>query len=94
MRLVALVDAAMTRAKETGKARCVVYSRRRAGPPEYDISLEATMFQAVREGEFQRYYQPIIDSRTRQIQGFETLMRWKHPTLGMVAPSRALGSAA
>jgi diguanylate cyclase (GGDEF)-like protein len=88
VRLVALADAAMTRAKETGKARCVVYSARQSGPPEHDISLEAAMFQAVREGEFLLYYQPIVDAQTRQIQGFETLMRWKHPSLGMVPPAR------
>ncbi|RJG26391.1 putative bifunctional diguanylate cyclase/phosphodiesterase [Massilia cavernae] len=88
VRLVALADAAMSRAKETGKARCIVYSARQSGPPEHDISLEAAMFGAVREGEFLLYYQPIVDTRTRQIQGFETLMRWKHPTLGMVPPVR------
>ncbi|MCU6498222.1 EAL domain-containing protein [Rugamonas sp. A1-17] len=88
VRLVALADAAMSRAKETGKARCVVYSQSQSGPPEHDISLEAAMFQAVREGEFLLYYQPIVDARTREIQGFETLMRWKHPTLGMVPPAR------
>jgi diguanylate cyclase (GGDEF)-like protein/PAS domain S-box-containing protein len=88
VRLVALADAAMTRAKETGKARCVVYSARQSGPPEHDISLEAAMFQAVREGEFLLYFQPIVDAQTRQIQGFETLMRWKHPGLGMVPPAR------
>jgi len=88
VRLVALADAAMSRAKETGKARCVVYSQRDGGAPQHDISLEAAMFQAVREGEFQLYYQPIVDAHTREIQGFETLMRWKHPTLGMVPPVR------
>jgi diguanylate cyclase (GGDEF)-like protein len=88
VRLIALADAAMSRAKETGKARCVVYSQAHAGPPEHDISLEAAMFQAVREGEFLLYYQPIVDAQTREIQGFETLMRWKHPTLGMVPPAR------
>ncbi|SFU61579.1 putative bifunctional diguanylate cyclase/phosphodiesterase [Pseudoduganella namucuonensis] len=88
VRLVALADAAMSRAKETGKARCVVYSARHSGPPEHDISLEAAMFQAVREGEFLLYYQPIVDARTREIEGFETLMRWRHPTLGMVPPVR------
>ncbi|MDB5755005.1 MAG: histidine kinase, partial [Massilia sp.] len=71
-----------------GKARCVVYSPRHSGPPEHDISLEAAMFHAVREGEFMLYYQPIVDTRTRQIQGFETLMRWKHPRLGLVPPAR------
>ena len=88
VRLVTLADTAMSRAKETGKARTVTYSPRDAGPPEHDISLEAAMFHAVREGEFQLYYQPIVDARGRTIEGFETLMRWKHPTLGMVAPSR------
>ncbi len=88
LRIVALADAALSRAKETGKARCVVYSPRENGPSEHDISLEAAMFQAVREGEFMLHYQPIVDARTREIEGFETLMRWKHPTLGMVSPAR------
>ncbi|MFL6709047.1 MAG: putative bifunctional diguanylate cyclase/phosphodiesterase [Massilia sp.] len=88
VRLVALADAAMSHAKETGKSRCVIYSEREDGPPLHDISLEAAMFRAVREGEFQLYFQPIVDTITRQIQGFETLMRWKHPSLGMVPPSR------
>ncbi len=88
VRLIALADAAMSRAKETGKARCVVYSQAHAGPPEHDISLEAAMFQAVREGEFLLYYQPIVDAHTREIQGFETLIRWKPPTPGLVPPAR------
>ncbi|WBR99951.1 EAL domain-containing protein [Pseudoduganella sp. SL102] len=88
VRLVALADAALSRAKETGKARCVVYSPRHSSPTEEDISLEAAMFQAVREGEFVLHYQPIVDAGTREIEGFETLMRWKHPTLGMVSPAR------
>jgi diguanylate cyclase (GGDEF)-like protein len=92
VRLVALADSAMSRAKETGGARTVTHSARRAGEPhgpqQHDISLEAAMFQAVREGEFLLYYQPIVNSQTRRIEGFETLMRWKHPTLGMVPPVR------
>jgi diguanylate cyclase (GGDEF)-like protein len=92
VRLLSLADAAMGRAKETGGARTVVHSARKPGetssPPQHDISLEAAMFQAVREGEFQLYYQPIVSSRSRRIEGFETLMRWKHPTLGMVPPAR------
>ena len=88
VRLVAMADAALSRAKVTGKARAVVYNAQHSGPPEHDISLEAAMFSAVREGEFMLYYQPIVDARTREIEGFETLMRWKHPTLGMVPPGR------
>lgn len=88
VRLVAMADAALSRAKITGKARAVVYNPQHSSPPEHDISLEAAMFSAVREGEFMLYYQPIVDARTREIEGFETLMRWKHPTLGMVPPGR------
>ncbi len=86
IRLLAHADTAMYRAKDTGKARCVVYSPQHTSPPEHDITLEAAMFHAVREGEFLLYYQPIVDTATRQIQGFETLMRWMHPSLGMVPP--------
>lgn len=86
IKLLAHADTAMYRAKETGKARCVVYSPQQVSPPEHDITLEAAMFHAVREGEFLLYYQPIVDAVSRQIQGFETLMRWMHPTLGMVPP--------
>jgi diguanylate cyclase (GGDEF)-like protein len=92
VRLVALADSAMGQAKETGGARTIVHGTRQPGPAsspaQHDISLEAAMFQAVREGEFLLYYQPIVSSRTRRIEGFETLMRWKHPTLGMVPPVR------
>ena len=88
VRLVTLADAALSRAKETGKGRAVVYSPGDQGPPQHDISLEAAMFNAVREGEFLLYYQPIVNARSRIIEGFETLMRWKHPTLGMVPPVR------
>ena len=93
VRLMALADTAMSRAKQTGRGRCVLYSARQSSPPEHDISLEAAMFQAIREGEFLLFYQPIVDAPTRQIQGFETLMRWKHPTLGMVPPARFIGLA-
>ena len=93
VRLVALADAAMGRAKETGKGRAVVYSVRESVPTQHDISLEAAMFQAVREGEFLLYYQPIVSARTRRIEGFETLMRWKqsdtrHGAAGTLHPDR------
>ena len=67
VRLVALADAAMSHAKQTGRARCVVYDAGQHRAPEHDISLEAAMFNAVREGEFLLHYQPIVDARSRQI---------------------------
>ncbi len=86
VKLLAHADTAMYRAKETGKARCVIYSPQKFTLPEHDVSMEAAMFEAVRNGEFLLHYQPIVDARTRQIMGFEALMRWMRPELGAVSP--------
>lgn len=93
VKLLAHADTAMYRAKETGKARCVVFSPEKFTQPEHDVSMEAAMFQAVRDGEFLLQYQPIVDARSRQIMGFEALMRWQHPGLGMVSPAQFIPMA-
>jgi len=86
VKLLAHADTAMYRAKETGKARCVVFSHEKFTQREHDVSMEAAMFQAVRDGEFLLHYQPIVDARTRQVMGFEALMRWHRADQGMVPP--------
>jgi EAL domain-containing protein (putative c-di-GMP-specific phosphodiesterase class I) len=84
---------AMYRAKETGKARCVVYSNQKFIQREHDVSMEAAMFQAVRDGQFLLQYQPIVNAQTRQIVGFEALMRWERPGLGLVPPMQFIPMA-
>jgi diguanylate cyclase (GGDEF)-like protein/PAS domain S-box-containing protein len=93
VKLLAHADTAMYRAKETGKARCVVYDHEKFTQPEHDVSMEAAMFQAVRDGEFLLHYQPIVDARSRQIMGFEALMRWSRPGEGMVSPAQFIPMA-
>ncbi|HJV87850.1 MAG TPA: EAL domain-containing protein [Noviherbaspirillum sp.] len=93
VKLHAHADTAMYRAKETGKARCVVYNNQKFTQPEHDVSMEAAMFQAVRDGEFLLHYQPIVDARSRQIMGFEALMRWSRPGIGMVPPTQFIPMA-
>jgi diguanylate cyclase (GGDEF)-like protein len=93
VKLLAHADTAMYRAKETGKARCVIYSHEKFTQAEHDVSMEAAMFQAVRDGEFSLHYQPIVDARSRQIMGFEALMRWSRPGEGMVPPSQFIPMA-
>jgi diguanylate cyclase (GGDEF)-like protein/PAS domain S-box-containing protein len=93
VKLLAHADTAMYRAKETGKARCIVYNQQTFTQQEHDVSMEAAMFQAVRDGEFLLYYQPIVDARTRQVMGFEALMRWVRPGLGMVSPAQFIPMA-
>lgn len=93
VKLLAHADTAMYRAKETGKARCVIYDHEKFTHPEHDVSMEAAMFQAVRDGEFLLHYQPIVDARTLQIMGFEALMRWSRQVEGMVPPAQFIPMA-
>jgi EAL domain-containing protein (putative c-di-GMP-specific phosphodiesterase class I) len=49
-------------------------------------ALESGLRQALAEAEFTLHYQPIVNLKTGQIGSFEALLRWKHPTQGLIAP--------
>lgn len=57
------------------------------------IKMEAELQRALENDEFQLFYQPIIDNRTRKIAGFEALIRWDHEEQGMVRPDIFMGIA-
>ncbi len=49
-------------------------------------SAERELREAIAEGQFELHYQPVVDVKTRQLCGVETLVRWRHPTKGMISP--------
>ena len=49
--------------------------------------LELDLRKALRNGEFELYYQPLVDPVADEVSGFEALLRWRHPTRGMVSPA-------
>ena len=51
-------------------------------------ALEMDLREALSRGEFEVYYQPLVQLETRRVSGFEALVRWHHPLLGMVLPGR------
>ncbi len=51
-------------------------------------SAESELRDAVARGEFELHYQPVIDIKTRQVCAVEALVRWRHPTRGLVAPDQ------
>ena len=57
------------------------------------FSIELDMQRAIRESEFVMDYQPMFDFRTRDIIGVEALLRWRHPTRGLLMPSEFIPHA-
>ncbi len=50
------------------------------------LTLEAELKRAIENHQLVLYYQPVVDLKTRRISGFEALVRWIHPTKGLVSP--------
>ena len=49
-------------------------------------SAERELREAIAQGQFELHYQPVVDVKTRELRGVETLVRWRHPDKGMIAP--------
>jgi diguanylate cyclase (GGDEF)-like protein/PAS domain S-box-containing protein len=79
-------DTAMYRAKSLGKARYEVFDADMRASVMARLQLETDLRGALERGEFQNFYQPIVSLDTGQIVGFEALLRWQHPTRGLLGP--------
>lgn len=86
-RLLREADIALYRAKAAGRRCCQFF--------EEEMDLQFRDFQALRpeleralkEGEFELHYQPIVSLRSDQITCMEALIRWRHPSRGLLSPS-------
>jgi diguanylate cyclase (GGDEF)-like protein len=79
-------DTAMYRAKQSGKARHVVFDDEMHSAAVRRLTLERELRRAVERGEFIAHYQPIVELQRERVIGFEALLRWKHPERGLVPP--------
>jgi diguanylate cyclase (GGDEF)-like protein len=77
---------AMVRAKGQGGGSYVVFNQAMHDRAVRRLELELDLRQAVERGEFEAYYQPIVSLADRQLAGFEALVRWRHPTKGLISP--------
>ncbi|MGH8278421.1 MAG: sensor domain-containing phosphodiesterase [Gammaproteobacteria bacterium] len=83
-------DTAMYRAKAAGKAGYVVFDAAMHAQAKAKLQLETELRHALQRNEFQVYFQPIIELSTGRLTGFESLVRWLHPTRGLLAPEQFL----
>ncbi len=84
---------AMYKAKAEGKTHSEVFTTTMHEQALIRLQLEADLYEAITNEEFELYYQPIISFKTFKLAGFEALVRWKSPKRGLVSPSTFISVA-
>ena len=79
-------DLALYRAKEAGRGTFAFFEESLNQRAQIRRQLEIDLRLAVERGEFELYYQPLFDLEHNCICSFEALLRWRHPTRGLVSP--------
>jgi len=80
-------DRAMYRAKTEGRDSYRFYSSRHYATPSGSLILNSRLRQAIDRQELVLHFQPLVNLRGRGVDGIEALVRWQHPTLGLVPPA-------
>ncbi|MGV8981495.1 ABC transporter substrate binding protein [Clostridium sp.] len=84
--LLKYADIAMYSAKDAGRNRYVIYEKLMNEVLTERMNIEKYLRTALEKNELEIYYQPQFDLETKNITGFEALMRWKSPELGFISP--------
>jgi diguanylate cyclase (GGDEF)-like protein/PAS domain S-box-containing protein len=79
-------DAAMYRAKESGKNNCQFYTREMNAGLEEKLALTEGLRKALEDQQLSLVYQPKVNLESGRMFGVEALLRWRHPQRGMVSP--------
>jgi diguanylate cyclase (GGDEF)-like protein len=80
-------DIAMYRAKQQGNAY-QFYAEQMSEHSVERLELETALRQALERDELRLHYQPKVEARTGRVTGIECLLRWQHPTLGLLQPDQ------
>jgi diguanylate cyclase (GGDEF)-like protein len=79
-------DLALQESKAAGPGIARLFEQEMADRLEAHRKLEADLRVAIKQGQLQLLYQPIVDSKTGRVVSFEALMRWQHPLRGLISP--------
>ncbi|WP_404471811.1 EAL domain-containing protein [Vreelandella venusta] len=79
-------DLALEQAKRQGRNTWQWYRGRKAEHVKYNVAMRHELHTALAEEHFVLYYQPIVDAVSGRIRSVEALIRWQHPTLGLISP--------
>lgn len=84
--LVRKAEIALTKAKERGIGSYALFDEAWLSDYKQKKDAECELLTALKNGQLLPFYQPIIDSQTGQVSGLEALIRWNHPTRGILSP--------
>jgi EAL domain-containing protein (putative c-di-GMP-specific phosphodiesterase class I) len=79
-------DLALYDAKRTGKAQWCMFTNELEATALARVQIEAELERAIDNDELRVYFQPLVEARSHKILGVESLLRWQHPTRGLVFP--------
>lgn len=79
-------EIALHRAQVLGGSHCEVFDTAILKSEQTELQLEGDFAKALERSEFELFYQPIVSLGSNQIIGFEALVRWRHPVLGLISP--------
>ncbi|HEV7417005.1 MAG TPA: bifunctional diguanylate cyclase/phosphodiesterase [Tianweitania sediminis] len=85
--LMKQADLALYEAKRLGRGRAFRYAPGMSETAAARHQLEEDIRTGIREGQFYLAYQPLVDLGTNELFGYEALIRWNHPTRGLVSPA-------
>ncbi|MGK7377507.1 sensor domain-containing protein [Planococcus sp. 1R117A] len=84
--LIKKADTAMYYTKKQGSNNFTIYSKELDFKTIFKVAVEKDLKSAIENNEFELFYQPIVNLKTEQLNGMEALLRWTHPTLGVIPP--------
>jgi diguanylate cyclase (GGDEF)-like protein len=88
--LLKTADLAMSQAKTRGGDTFQIHTASMDARARERLALESDLRRALGSDELVLFYQPILDARTRRIEGAEALVRWRHPDRGLLRPEHFL----
>ncbi len=91
--LIRDADAAMYRAKESGRARCVLFDAEMRAGAMLRLEVERELRHALDRDELALHYQPVVNLRSGEVTGLEALVRWQHPKRGLLDPAEFVSIA-
>jgi diguanylate cyclase (GGDEF)-like protein/PAS domain S-box-containing protein len=91
--LIKQADTAMYSAKNAGRNQYQFYKDEMTSEIFEKIVMKQEISDAIKNSEFEVYYQPQINTKTNQIIGAEALLRWNHKSLGVITPNEFIPHA-